>query len=151
MIKIFIHQISYAGPGYSDCDEEFYCHVEHEIKIYSNIERLDFSDLKYSDTIVELKNRINKFHGPEKHRGYIGDFDENDYREKSLDFLAKEICDKLNKVTGDKCFEPFYLNPYKTTQCRSWDRNYYWDPQNSECFFNVTSSFLGFPMNKILK
>lgn len=146
MIKIFVHQTSHASDqGCFDRDKEYYTPISHEIKIYSNKEKLDFSDPRYWKAIEEIKYMIRQHHGLEEHYGYIGDFDEDNYREESYDFLAKEICEKLNQVTGGKYFEVLNLAPYKETQCRSWDKNLYWDPKNSECCFDVTSFFLDFP------
>lgn len=146
MIKIFVLQISNASDeGCFDRDREYYTPINHEIRIYSNTEKLDFSDARYWNVIEELKKRILMFHGLEEHYGYTGDFDENHYREKPYSFLAKEICEKLNQVTGGNYFEAFDLAHYRETQCRTWDKNLYWDPKNSECCFEVTSSFLDFP------
>lgn len=145
MIKIFVHEISHAFEGQHDRDKEYYTPIKTEIHIYSNKKDLDFSDIRYWKVLEELKVSIGHYHGEFDHYGYTGDFDENRYRERVNKVLAKEICDKLNHVTKGNYFEVFELEPYKSIQCRSWDRNFYYNPKDSECCYEITDLFLGFP------
>lgn len=145
MIKIFVYEISRAFEGQHDRDKEYYTPIKTEIRIYSNKKDLDFSDIRYWKVLEELKISIGHHHGEFDHYGYIGDFDENNYRERVCKFLAKEICDKLNHVTKGNYFEVFELEPYKSTQCRYWDRNLYYNPKDSECCHDITNLFLAYP------
>ena len=145
MIKIFVHEISRAFEGQHDRDKEYYTPIKTEIHIYSNKKDLDFSDIRYWKVLEELKVSIGHYHGEFDHYGYTGDFDENRYRERVNKVLAKEICDKLNHVTKGNYFEVFELEPYKSTQYRYWDRNFYYNPKDSECCHDITNLFLKYP------
>ena len=145
MIKIFVHEISRAFEGKHDRDKEYYTPIETRIHIYSNKKYLDFSDIRYWKILEELKVSIGHYHRDFDHYGYTGDFDENNYRERADKVLAKEICEKLNHVTKGNYFEVYELEPYKVTQCRAWDKNFYYNPKDSECCYDITKLFLGHP------
>lgn len=146
MIKIFVHEISRCSDmGCMDRDKEFYTPTESQVFVYCNKEKLDFSDERYWKVMEELKDLIQRSQGSYDVYGYVGDYDENHYREKALPGLAQQICDRLNRVLGSDYFEVFHLEPYKVTQCRSWDKNLYYDPKSSECCHDVTDIFLNDP------
>lgn len=144
-IKIFVHEISHVSEGAFDRDREFYTTISSRIVVYCNREKLDFSDIRYWHVVEGLRRSIEKQSVPYDHYGYTGDFDVNRNRERSDEVFAKEICDKLNSVTGEDSYEVYKLLPYKESQCRDWDKNLYYDPKNSECCYDITSLFLRYP------
>ena len=144
-IKIFVHEISHVSEGAFDRDREFYTTISSRIVVYCNREKLDFSDIRYWHVVEGLRRSIENQLIPYDHYGYTGDFDENRNRERSNEVFAKEICDKLNSVTGEDSYEVYKLLPYKESQCRDWDKNLYYDPKNSECCYDITSLFLRYP------
>ncbi len=144
-IKIFVHEISHASEGAHDRDREYYTPIHTAIHIYSNRAEFDFSDFRYWQVVEELKKTIESQQGSYNHYGYTGDFDENHCRERTNEFLARIICEKLGGIMSDEQFEVYKLSPYKETQCRAWDKNLYYDPQNSECCYEITDFFLQFP------
>ena len=142
MIKIFVHELCHAFPGQHDRDKDYYTPVNREIKVYSNKESLNFSDVRYWKAIEEIKRAIIGLNNGYDEYIYTGDFDENNNRERPDKVLAQQICDKLNQVTSGTYFEVYNLEPYKMTQCRSWDKNFYYDPLNSECCHDITNIFI---------